>query len=50
MKARFTIRALGLSLAAQIAAVHGGELKLTNPGQPAACFECRLPPITHRVS
>ena len=34
---------LGLSLAAQIAAVHGGELKLANPGQPGARFECRLP-------
>ena len=34
---------LGLSLAAQIAAVHGGELKLVNPGKPGARFECRLP-------
>jgi signal transduction histidine kinase len=34
---------LGLSLAAEIAAMHGGELKLANPGQPGACFECRLP-------
>ncbi len=34
---------LGLSLAAQIAVVHGGELRLANPGQPGACFECRLP-------
>jgi len=34
---------LGLALAAQIAAVHGGELKLANPGQPGARFECRLP-------
>ena len=34
---------LGLSLAAEIAAVHGGELKLANPGQPGARFECRLP-------
>ena len=34
---------LGLPLAAQIAAVHGGELKLANPGQPGARFECRLP-------
>ena len=40
---------LGLSLAAQIAAVHGGELRLANPGQPAACFECRLPPMAARV-
>ena len=34
---------LGLSLAAQIAVVHGGELRLANPGRPGACFECRLP-------
>lgn len=34
---------LGLPLAAQIAAVHGGELKLANPGKPGARFECRLP-------
>ena len=34
---------LGLSLAAEIAAVHGGKLTLANPGQPGACFECRLP-------
>ena len=34
---------LGLPLAAQIAAVHGGELALANPGQPGARFECRLP-------
>ena len=34
---------LGLPLAAQIAAVHGGALKLANPGQPGARFECRLP-------
>ena len=34
---------LGLPLAAQIAAVHGGELTLANPGQPGARFECRLP-------
>ena len=34
---------LGLPLAAQIAAVHGGELKLANPGQPGARFECRFP-------
>jgi len=36
---------LGLALAAQIATVHGGELKLANPGQPGARFECRLPLI-----
>ena len=34
---------LGLPLAAQIAAVHGGKLKLANPGKPGARFECRLP-------
>ncbi len=34
---------LGLSLAAEIATVHGGKLKLANPGQPGARFECRLP-------
>ncbi len=34
---------LGLSLAAQIAAVHGGRLELANPGQSGARFECWLP-------
>ncbi len=34
---------LGLPLAAQIAAVHGGGLTLVNPGKPGARFECRLP-------
>ncbi len=34
---------LGLALASEIAAVHGGRLTLTNPGQPGARFECRLP-------
>ena len=34
---------LGLSLAAEIARIHGGELRLANPGRPGACFECRLP-------
>jgi signal transduction histidine kinase len=34
---------LGLSLAAEIAAVHGGKLVLANPGRPGARFECRLP-------
>jgi two-component system heavy metal sensor histidine kinase CusS len=34
---------LGLSLAAQIAAVHRGELKLMNPGKPGARFVCRFP-------
>lgn len=33
---------LGLSLAAEIARLHGGELRLANPGQPGARFECRL--------
>lgn len=36
---------LGLSLAAQIAAVHGGELKLMNPGLAGARFECRFPAL-----
>lgn len=39
---------LGLSLAAEIAKVHGGELQLANPGQPGACFECRLPAFPHQ--
>ena len=34
---------LGLPMAAQIAAVHGGSLALTNPGEPGARFECRWP-------
>ena len=34
---------LGLPLAAEIARLHGGKLKLANPGQPGARFECRLP-------
>jgi len=34
---------LGLSLAAEIAEVHGGNLSLANPGQSGARFECRLP-------
>lgn len=34
---------LGLSLAAEIARLHGGELRLANPGQPGARFECRWP-------
>ena len=34
---------LGLSLAADIACLHGGQLELVNPGQPGARFECRLP-------
>lgn len=34
---------LGLSLAAEIAAVHGGRLQLANPGKPGARFECNWP-------
>jgi signal transduction histidine kinase len=34
---------LGLSLAAEIAAVHGGRLALANPGCAGARFECCLP-------
>ncbi len=34
---------LGLSLASEIAAMHGGTLCLANSGQPGARFECRLP-------
>lgn len=34
---------LGLSLAAEIARLHGGKLELANPGQPGARFACRLP-------
>ena len=34
---------LGLSLAAEIARLHGGKLVVANPGQPGARFECRLP-------
>lgn len=37
---------LGLSLAAQIATVHDGELRLANPGQPGARFECQFPALT----
>ena len=36
---------LGLSLAAEIARMHGGTLELATPGQPGARFECRLPRI-----
>jgi signal transduction histidine kinase len=32
---------LGLALAAEIAKVHGGELRLANPGEAGARFECR---------
>lgn len=34
---------LGLYLATLVAAAHGGELVLLNPGEPGARFECRLP-------
>ena len=34
---------LGLFLATLIARAHGGSLKLLNPGQPGARFECRIP-------
>ncbi len=36
---------LGLSLASEIAAVHGGRLSLANPGTTGARFECHLPAI-----
>jgi signal transduction histidine kinase len=34
---------LGLALAADIAAAHGGRLVVANPGQPGARFECAVP-------
>jgi len=34
---------LGLYLAMLVAEAHGGSLKLTNPDQDGACFECRIP-------
>ena len=34
---------LGLYLAMLVAEAHGGTLKLTNPDQDGACFECRIP-------
>jgi two-component system heavy metal sensor histidine kinase CusS len=34
---------LGLALAADIAAVHGGTLVVANPGQAGARFECAVP-------
>ena len=34
---------LGLSLASEIAVVHGGRLSLANPGKTGARFECQLP-------
>lgn len=34
---------LGLYLATLVAQAHGGTLRLTNPGQSGARFECRIP-------
>lgn len=34
---------LGLYLASLVAEAHGGSLRLANPDQEGACFECRLP-------
>lgn len=34
---------LGLHLATLVAEAHGGSLRLANPGQEGACFECRMP-------
>ncbi len=34
---------LGLYLAMLVAEAHDGTLKLTNPDQDGACFECRIP-------
>ncbi len=34
---------LGLYLATLVASAHGGSLKLMNPDEAGACFECRLP-------
>ena len=34
---------LGLYLATLVARAHGGSLRLTNPDQDGACFECRVP-------
>ena len=34
---------LGLYLAYLVAKAHGGDLRLTNPDQEGACFECRIP-------
>ena len=34
---------LGLYLATLVAAAHGGRLRLKNPDQEGACFECRIP-------
>lgn len=34
---------LGLYLATLVAEAHGGSLRLANPDQDGACFECRIP-------
>jgi signal transduction histidine kinase len=34
---------LGLYLATLVARAHGGSLELTNPGEPGARFEVRIP-------
>lgn len=34
---------LGLSLSVRVLAYLGGDLELTNPGEPGACFRVRLP-------
>ena len=34
---------LGLYLATLVAKAHDGTLELTNPGEPGACFEARIP-------
>jgi signal transduction histidine kinase len=34
---------LGLYLAFLVAKAHGGSLRLTNPDEDGACFECRIP-------
>lgn len=34
---------LGLYLATLVATAHGGSLRLANPDQEGACFECRIP-------
>jgi signal transduction histidine kinase len=35
---------LGLYLAYLVAEAHGGSLRLANPDQDGAVFECRIPP------
>lgn len=37
---------LGLYLATLVAEAHGGSLRLTNPDQKGASFECRIPPAS----